>query len=301
MKKLLLPALVLFFVMPLCQAQFTAYFTIAEQGNKKIYKVQSDGTKYRYDFEESGMKGIVIVNPETEKTAILMPDKKFVHYTELSSGISKANDPFQTFLSMRLRYTEKKMGSEKINGYTCEKSELHAGDQKLFTAWYSEKLNFLLKMINDRKPDSYVELADIKPGKIDPSVFKVPEEYTEVDQRMRPLIPEPPPPDSWNKIEATLPIKGEFKRGDQITFKIIEDKHNKILLRNPTADPAKIIRRSVRDGKELPDNEQGPLKWRTDRLFANETSSNSYVWKPGDIIIIEVHEGKMEIEIIVEK
>ena len=301
MKKLLFPALILLIVMPLCQAQFTANFTIAEQGNKKIYKVQSDGTKYRYDFEDSGMKGIVIVNPETEKTAILMPDKKFVHYTELSSGISKANDPFQSFLSMRLRYTEKKMGSEKINGYVCEKSELYAGDQKLFTAWYSEKLNFLLKMINDRKPDSYVELADIKPGKIDSSVFKVPEEYTEVDQRMRPLIPEPPPPDSWNKIEATLPIMGEFKRGDQITFKIIEDKHHKILLRNPTADPAKIIRRSVRDGKELPDNEQGPLKWRTDRLFANETSSNSYVWKPGDIIIIEVHEGKMEIEIIVEK
>lgn len=300
MKKVIFLLFVNLLVLPL-SAQFKADLVNVKKGNKSIYHLQSDGTKYRYDFEESGMKGIVIVNPEKGKTAILMPDKKFVHYTELSSGVSMANDPFQSFLSMRRRYTDKITGKEKINGFDCEKSELYAGDQKLFTVWYSESLNFLLKMINEREPDTYVELSDIKPGHIDQEVFKVPEDYTEVDQRMRPLIAEPPPPDSWNTIETTLPLKGEFKRGDLISFKIAEDKNHKISLRNLTSDPAKIIWRTIRDGKELPDNEQGPVKWRTSRLFAEETTSRTLAWKPGDKIIIEVHEGKMEIELTIEK
>jgi hypothetical protein len=300
-KNHILPILGLIFLFPHCQAQFTAKLVNVKSGNKTIYQLQSDGTKYRYDFEESGMKGIVIVDPEKGKTAILMPDKKFVHYTELTSGISMANDPFQSFLNMRKRFTEKIVGPEKINGYESEKSELYAGDQKLFTAWYSEKLNFLLKMINNSEADTYMELSDIKPAKIDPAVFKVPEDYTEVDQRMRPVIPELPPPDSWNTIKATLPVKGEFKRGDLISFKVPESKNYKIILKNAATDPAKIIRISMREGKELPDNEQGPLRYRTSRLYGGESSTNTYSWKAGDDKIIQVHEGRILIEIVPEE
>jgi hypothetical protein len=283
------------------QTPFKAEMHNVKSGNKTIYQLQSDGTKYRYDFEEDGMKGIVIVDPVKGKTAILMPDKKFVHYTELTSGLSMANDPFQSFLNMRKRFTEKIIGPEKIYGYESEKSELYAGDQKLFTAWYSGKLNFLLKMINNSEPDTYMELSDIKPQKIDPAVFKVPEDYTVVDQRMRPVIPEPPPPDSWNTVKTTLPVKGEFKRGDLITFKVPENKNYKIILKNETGDPSKIIRISMRDGKELPDNEQGPLRYRTNRLFGGESSTNTYSWKAGDDKIIQVHEGKIHIEVVPEE
>ncbi|HZK61326.1 MAG TPA: hypothetical protein VFC41_04570 [Anaerovoracaceae bacterium] len=76
MKKPILSALVLFIGMPLCQAQFSADLVNVKKGNKTIYQLQSDGTSYRYDFEEIGMKGIVIVNPEKGKTAILMPQQK---------------------------------------------------------------------------------------------------------------------------------------------------------------------------------------------------------------------------------
>jgi len=283
------------------QISFKADLVNVKNGEKTIYQLQSDGTNYRYDFEESGMKGIVVVNPEKGKTAILMPDKKFVHYTELTSGISMANDPFQSFLSMRKRYTEKISGTEKLNGYDCEKSELYYDDQKLFTAWYSETLNFLLKMINNREPDTYVELSEIKPGKVDLGVFKVPEDYTEVDQRMRPIIPEPPPPDSWNAIKATLPLKGEFKRGDLISFKVPETINYKIILKNESDEPAKIIRIALREGKELELNEQGPLRYRTKRLFKDESSSDTYSWKAGDDKIIQVHEGKLLIEVVPEE
>jgi hypothetical protein len=56
----------------------------------------------------------------------------------------------------------------------------------------------------------------------------------------------------------------------------------------------------MRDGKELPDNEQGPIKYRTQRLFEGESNSSTYSWKEGDDKIIQVHEGKVLVEILPE-
>ena len=56
----------------------------------------------------------------------------------------------------------------------------------------------------------------------------------------------------------------------------------------------------MRDGKELPDNEQGPLSYRTRRLYAGESFTNVYSWKAGDEKLIQVHEGIINIEIIPE-
>ncbi len=72
--KLILLTLGLISGISLCQTQFSAQLTDVTRGNKKIYQLRSDGTRYRFDFEASGMKGTVIVDPASEKTTILMPD-----------------------------------------------------------------------------------------------------------------------------------------------------------------------------------------------------------------------------------
>ena len=282
------------------QESFKAEMTNVKQGTKEIYQVQSNTDKYRYDFEQGGEKGIVIVDPAKGKTSILFPSEKFVHFTETSSVISRSNDPVQAVMTLKDRYTEKKLGQEKVDGITCEKTELYAADQKIFTVWFSEKLNFPLKIQNHIGKDTYMELAGIELQKIPPSVFVIPEDYTEVDDRMRPIIPEPPAPEQWKTIEADLPLNKEYARGDLIRFKVPETKNYVFSLTNNAADPAKIIRKTFRDGKEIPDNEQGPLKYRTRRLFGNETFRNIYSWKAGDTKILEVHEGKLNIEIVSE-
>ncbi len=282
------------------QDSFSAEMANVQRGNKKVYQVQSNGSMYRYDFEESGMKGTVIVNPEKKITAILIPDKKFVHYTETSSSTSRSNDPVQSLMTLRDRYTEKNLGKEIIAGYNCDKSELSADDQKIFTLWFSDDLNFPLRIENHMGSDIYMELSGIKEQKIDPSVFEVPKDYTEVDDRMRPIIPEPPAPDSWTTIQSDLPLSGEYNRGDLIKFSVPESRNYNITLTNLTADPTKVIRKSFREGRELPDNEQGPLKYRTDRLFNSESFKNTYIWEAGDVKIIEVHEGKIRIEVTAE-
>lgn len=282
------------------QESFKAEMTNVKQGTKQIYQVQSNGEKYRYDFEERGEKGTVIVDPAKGKTSILFPSKKYVHNTETASMISRSNDPVQAVMTLKDRYTEKKLGQEKVAGYDCTKTELYAGDKKVFTVWFSDKLNFPLKIQNHIEKDTYMELSDVVLQETDPSAFQIPEDYTEVDNRMRPVIPEPPAPEQWNTIEADIPLNKEYSRGDLIRFKVPETQNYILALTNSTANPAKIIRKTFRDGKELPNNEQGPLKYRTKRLFANESSKDTYSWKAGDTKILEVHEGTLSIEIKAE-
>ncbi len=141
----------------------------------------------------------------------------------------------------------------------------------------------------------------IKIGKIDDSLFKISEDYIEIDDQMRIKIPEPPPPTSWKTIEATLPVKGEFTRGEKITFNVQDNKYLYFNLKNETSEPAKIIRIPMRDGKDLPEAEQYPIAYRTERLYADETEKFGSYFEPGDDVIIEVHEGKMLIEISKEK
>lgn len=283
------------------QSAFRAEMINVQRGNETVYVLQSMGEKYRYDFEEGGRKGVVIVDQGKGRTAILMPDEKFVHYTDIHSSTSLMNDPYQSYLNSKSRYEEKKTGKEEISGYNCRKSELYASDQLIFTAWYSEELGFLVKLVNEMADKTYMELMNIKKGNISEEVFVVPEDYTEVDRQMRPVIPEPPPPDSWKEVKTTLPFKGEYRRGDVISFEVPESTNYKFILNNNTGDPAKIIRMGMRDGKELPDNEQGPLSYRTRRLYGGESFSNVYSWQAGDEKLIQVHEGVINIEIIPEK
>lgn len=301
MKKVILLFAVSMFILPL-YAQFTAELTIAEQGNKKIYLIQSDGSKYRYDFEEDGMKGVVIVDPVANRTAILYPDRKYVRYTETTSAFSGMMDPNQGFKRMQNRFTEKNIGAEKILGVEAEKLELYAGDEKVITAWYSKELSFLVRMTYQGRENTFVELSNIEQRDVDASVFTIPEDYIEVDDQMRVMIPEPPPPESWKTIEATLPVKGEFVRGDQIVFNVQKNKYLYVYLKNETSKPAKIITiLSMRNGMKVPDKDQYPVSYRTKRLYKNETESFGNYWEPGDDLIIQVHEGKMHIEVAKEK
>jgi len=282
------------------QNSFVAKMLDRKLGTKIMYTITSDGEKYRYDFIESGKEGIIIVNPVKNETAILWPEKKFVHYTETTSYVSRSNDPVQALITTMNSFTEKKLEDEEIAGYTCSKSELYMGDKKTYTFWFSEELNFPLKIVNHLKEGIYMEVSGIKLQEITPSVFTVPKNFTKVDARMNPVIPEPPAPEHWNTIETNLPVKGEFQRGDLVTFKVPKTTNYIVLINHASTDPAKIIRKSFRDGKELPNNEKGPVKYRTQRIFKKEWVQNTYSWKEGDTKVLEIHEGKLGVEIKAE-
>ena len=284
----------------MANCQFQANMTNIISGREMQYKIYSDLNHYRYEFDEDGVKGVVIVLPDENKTFILMPDKKFVHKTTCDALMSRMNDPVQSYLWFKKNGTENAAGVESIDGISCRKSEVYMQDQKIFTVWYSDKLQFPIKIVNHTAEDTRMQLNNISNWKTDTKLFNVPDDYIEVDEHMKPVIPEPPPPEKWTAIEGTVPNEGDFSRGTRIKIPVTSDVYHKVEFKNNTQDMAKVVWIIFRNGKELSDDEQGPVSYRTKRLHPGESKTNTYAWKPGDNVIFEVYEGTMTIKVYLE-
>jgi len=160
-------------------------------GKERAYTVYSANEGYRYEFNEDGQEGVVIVLNETGEVFILMPQQKMAMKTAAGNPMSMQNDPVGSFEYYKKDGTVKEIGTETINGVKCTKSELWniTGDeygqvtQKMFTIWTSDKYKFPMKMINhiDGAEGSGMELKDIEPWTLDAQVFEIPAGYTVMD------------------------------------------------------------------------------------------------------------------------
>ena len=269
-------------------------------GKEQSYDVYSELKQYRYEFVEDNMKGIVIVNPDANKTFILFPENKLVHKTTCDGMMSRMNDPVQSYMWNKKYGEEKSAGDEEVSGHKSKIKDLYQGDSKVFTVWYSEELNFPLKILSHLAENTYMELKDIESWKPETSYFVIPEDYTAVDERMRPVIPEPPAPENWDIKEASIPFKGTISRGTKLKIKVSKTVYHKLLISNDSEDPSKVVRHLIRNGQELSDDEQGPLEYRSVRLHSGEKKTYTFDWKAGDVVILEVHEGNMNMEIFPE-
>lgn len=284
----------------LLQGQFQAKMINHLSGTERIYKVYSDLNKYRYEFEEDGEAGIVIVDPIENSTAILVPGKKYVHLTTCDGMMSRMNDPVQSYETNKKYGPEKIAGNETIQGYQCIIKDLYQGDTKVFTSWYSEQLNFPLKIVAHFSDDSYMEIKEISKWKPDNDLFLIPIGYTEVDERMRPIIPEPEPPETWETMDVHMPYEGTLKRGEIIRMTIPETVYYKLVAVNNGKTPAKYTYHLYADGEKLPWDVVGNDSRRTKRLFMEEKSTNTFDWKAGWELVVEVYEGVLDLRIYPE-
>ncbi len=152
------------------------------------FKLYSDGSNYRYEFNEDGQDGIVIVPNDAKQIFILMPQQKMAIKTNSTSQMSMGRDPLKQYeYWLNEGATEEIVGNDKINGIDCIKKELHnikkdeygEVNQHLFTIWYSEKYKFPIKMENyiDGSNSSGMELTDIEAWTPNVDSFKVPDGY----------------------------------------------------------------------------------------------------------------------------
>ncbi len=279
------------------KAQFRAVMENVISGDKNIYTVFSDKTHYRYELTQDGQKMIIIVDPGANKTRILLPDKRFYLQVPCNSMMSLENDPVQSYAMLKSHYTEKDAGKEDVAGFACDKKEIYADNDKVITAWIAEALNFPVKMINHLNENTYMNLKDISEWQPDESLFKTPDGYTQVDERMRPVIPEPPAPEKWTVKRVQLPFHGDVSRGEILVFTIDKTAHYKVIVENKTDKPAKMIRYFFKDGKEAPEKIEGPERFRTTRLYSGEKVPETLILDPGYDIHFNVFEGTMLFDI----
>lgn len=294
---LLINLLFFFTAIPL-KAQFSADMHLKKGGEQHIYKVYHDGTSYRYDFEEEGTPLAVLVHPGKDKTHVLFPKNKMYQEMNNQSTRSLSNDPVQTMRYLERSFSVKKLEKEQVNGFECEKREISTGNQLLNTNWYSEALNFPVKM---KQPKQYtMELKNIKQNMPDKRLFKVPEDYTLVDNRMNPVSPEPPPPESWNSQERNIPFKGDFTRGDQVEMSIPESKNYKLIYTNQGEKITKVVFEIRKEGEMLPLSKQGPIDFRTKKVHPGKNKSTILSLTSGNALLLKVYYGKAKIEVIPE-
>lgn len=172
--------------------QFTAKMYYTMSGKSGEFKIYSDGSNYRYEFNEDEQEGVVIVPKDAKQIFILMPQQKMAIKTNTTSQMSMGRDPLKQYeYWLNEGATEEIVGNEKINGIECIKKELRnvkkdeygEVNQHLFTLWYSEEYKFPIKMENyiDGSGSSGMEVKDIEPWTPTPESFKVPSGYTAME------------------------------------------------------------------------------------------------------------------------
>jgi hypothetical protein len=190
--KLLSWLVILLFCSNTVSGQFQANMLFTLSNIQKEFKVFSDENRYRYEFNEDGQEGVIIVLNETNEVFVLMPQQKLAITTIPTSMMSMGNDPIKLYeYQVDQGGTEKVIGNEEVNGYDCVKKELYGeNNQLLYTMWYSEKYGFPIKIVShiDVAGTTNMELKDIKPWTPDDASFTIPAGYTIMDQQS--MMPE---------------------------------------------------------------------------------------------------------------
>lgn len=175
------------------------YSTTSANGNMNMSgKVYFSMPKMRMDMTDMnnagkgrpsgpfGGKMSMIVDGPAKTMYMLMPEQHM--YMEFSTeqnspmaprtpkfdDMFKGNDP----CAGREGATCKKVGTESINGRTCDKWEVTPKTGKPETFWIDQKLHFPIKMING---DITTQYTNIKEGPQDPALFKVPDGFQKMD------------------------------------------------------------------------------------------------------------------------
>lgn len=190
MKKIILFALVSLSGLSL-SAQFKGKMNFDTMGKTRSFTVYSADFGYRYDFDEDGQKGAVIVKNGSGEVVILMPQQKMAMKSPSDSPMSLSNDPLKSLEYYQKSGVMKEEGQEIINGIECTKSTLYDVNnpsQKLFTLWFSDKYKFPMKMVNhiDDTENSGMEMSDVEPWTPDPQFFEIPGDFQVMEM---PVVP----------------------------------------------------------------------------------------------------------------
>lgn len=160
-----------------CQAwEFSADAIVTADGRTIKSKIYMKDTKFRAEMPEMG--GYTIVNGDAKTACMVMPQQKM--YMEMKADQINTQMPKE---KMPGEISRKKVGTESIDGRSCDKTEVTCknGDQTTVSLlWIAKDLTFPVKMA-DPNGKWIVEYKNIKTGNISDDLFKIPSGFTKMD------------------------------------------------------------------------------------------------------------------------
>jgi outer membrane lipoprotein-sorting protein len=160
-------------------------------------KVYFSLPKFRMDMSETpgrpagpfGGKMSMIVDGDSKMAYMLMTDQQmYMEFpTDANNPMAQRAPKWQDFKGDPCTFrneqgaTCKKVGTETVNGRSCDKWEITDKNGKKETLWIDQKLHFPVKSFDGQVT---TEFTNIKEGAQDASLFKVPAGYRKFDASM---------------------------------------------------------------------------------------------------------------------
>ncbi|UCD91152.1 MAG: DUF4412 domain-containing protein [Desulfobacterales bacterium] len=158
-------------------AEFQADLIQKHQGMEIKGKFYIKKNKTRMDMDMMGQKTSMITR--MDKNVTWNVQHGAMMYLEMPIPQESAQT-LQTDEELKKIAVKKKIGSETVNGYTCDKYEIiyHDKQRGKLIQWFSRKLNFPVKMIyHGPQGDMSIEYKNIQVGNVKDSLFEVPQGF----------------------------------------------------------------------------------------------------------------------------
>jgi hypothetical protein len=173
---MLLMAALLLCALPAAAADFSANVMINAGGRQITSKMYGKGDKQRMEINTPGGQMINIIDFKTGKMFTLMPAQNmYIEHQGLNDNSLKQ---IQEMRAGKTPANAKKIGSEKVAGYSTDVylvRDPQAGEAKI---WYAPKLKYPIKSEGQGPMGKHsMTLTNIKEGGVNGSLFQVPAGY----------------------------------------------------------------------------------------------------------------------------
>jgi outer membrane lipoprotein-sorting protein len=153
--------------------------------------------KVRMDMTDTGQrhagpfggKVSMIMDGDAKMAYMLMPEQQmYMEFpTNANNPMTQRQTQWQDFKGDPCTFSKdqgatcKKLGSETVNGRSCDKWEVDEKSGRKETLWIDQKLHFPIRMTDGQITSDF---TNIKEGAQDASLFKVPSGYHKFDASM---------------------------------------------------------------------------------------------------------------------
>ncbi len=280
-------------------AEFSARMIQRDDESADTAKIFVRAGGYRVEQEEEGISIVVIVDSDEGLTYLLLPERKLYMEMESQDVRSMMNDPFQGLKRAESYGEVKRLGSESVGGYECDKFGVSIGGDEVMVKWVSKELEFPLRIATSRGQQRSAEVSEIVEAPVDESLFEIPADYS--NQDMSSLLVDTPEWASQVSSEPTMvpPFELNLTEGEMVRIKVEPGKDIDVSGRSLTAGNSAFTVVPFQNGRPVVDPSMGTMNLSEEgqgvRFRRSETIQEA------DEIVVRVREGEVMISVTVDE